>query len=119
MSVREDFIKYIEDNINVDEMSDELQNYWKAFKNVKEKETLQFTDNGKKIIQYLKDNYDIFTAFRAVDIANGIEDGITSRTVSGAMRKLVSDGYVDKISQNPISYILTEKGKNVKIEDTK
>lgn len=40
---------------------------------------------------------------------------ISSRAVSGSMRKLVSDGFVEKVSQNPIVYTLTEKGKNIEI----
>jgi Mn-dependent DtxR family transcriptional regulator len=51
--------------------------------------------------------------------AKGIGDElfISSRTVSGACRKLVTDGFVEKIGQNPVSYTLTEKGKNYKIND--
>jgi predicted transcriptional regulator len=33
------------------------------------------------------------------------------------MRKLVTDGFVEKVGQDPVMYILTEKGKNIKIED--
>ena len=35
---------------------------------------------------------------------------ITSRTASGAMRKLVTDGYVEKMGENPVVYSLTDKG---------
>ena len=35
----------------------------------------------------------------------------SSRSVSGAMRKLVADGYVDKSDDSPIVYSLTELGK--------
>ena len=41
---------------------------------------------------------------------------MTSRRVSGAIRKLVTDGYVEKVSQDPVIYALTEKGKNKVIE---
>ena len=40
---------------------------------------------------------------------------ISSRTVSGSIRKLVTDGYVEKIGQDPVIYTLTEKGKNKEI----
>jgi DNA-binding PadR family transcriptional regulator len=36
--------------------------------------------------------------------------------VSGAMRKLVTDGFVEKMSDEPVIYTLTEKGKNYKID---
>ena len=40
----------------------------------------------------------------------------SSRTVSGAMRKLVTDGYVDKVGADPVVYAITEKGKAVEWE---
>jgi predicted transcriptional regulator len=52
---------------------------------------------------------------RAKDIAEGLF--INSRAVSGAMRKLVTDGFVEKLGENPVIYSITEKGKNIKIED--
>jgi predicted transcriptional regulator len=33
------------------------------------------------------------------------------------MRKLVSDGYVEKIGADPVMYLITEKGKNINVED--
>lgn len=41
---------------------------------------------------------------------------ISSRKVSGSIRKLVSDGFVEKFGSNPVVYTLTEKGKNFDIE---
>ena len=49
--------------------------------------------------------------WKAKDIADKIE--LSSRTVSGALRKLVSDGYVEKTGKNPVIYNITEKGKNI------
>ena len=71
-----------------------------------------FTDNGKVILKYLQDNPDI-TSAKAKDIGEGLF--ISSRAVSGAMRKLVSDGFVEKIGQDPVLYSITEKGKTVEI----
>ena len=51
---------------------------------------------------------------KAKDIAEGL--GISSRTVSGSLRKLVTDGFVDKVSTNPTIYAISEKGKNYKID---
>ena len=42
--------------------------------------------------------------------------GISSRGASGTMRKLVNDGFCEKIGQDPVIYSLTEKGKNYVIE---
>ena len=41
---------------------------------------------------------------------------ITSRAVTGAIRKLVTDGYVEKIEGNPSTYTLTNKGIDFKGE---
>ena len=43
--------------------------------------------------------------------------GVPSRSVSGAIRKLVSDGYVKKINSNPVSYELTDLGKDFQIDN--
>ena len=33
------------------------------------------------------------------------------------LRKLVDDGYVEKIGKDPIVYRLTEQGKNINLEE--
>lgn len=38
--------------------------------------------------------------------------GVGSRSVSGSMRKLVTDGYVEKSGSNPTVYKITNKGIN-------
>lgn len=113
MSIRGQFVEYVENNLNVEEMPEELKNYWAAFKSVEEVEKPTFTEHGKMIMEFLQEHYDIYTGFKARDIADGLF--VSSRVVSGSMRKLVADGYVDKASQNPVSYVLTNKGKNCEI----
>ena len=51
---------------------------------------------------------------KARDIAEGLF--ISSRAVSGAMRKLVTDGFVEKIGKDPTIYTITETGKNITID---
>ena len=53
--------------------------------------------------------------FKAKDIADGL--GRSSRGISGTMRKLVNDGFCESMSKDPVIYMLTEKGKNYKIEE--
>jgi predicted transcriptional regulator len=53
--------------------------------------------------------------FNAKDVGEGL--GVTSRTASGAMRKLVTDGYVEKIGTNPVIYSLTTSGITVNVEE--
>src|SRR5699024_10548118 len=67
-----------------------------------------FTETGLQILEYLKAQD--ARSLKAKDIADGME--ISSRKVSGSIRKLVTDGFVEKYGANPVVYTLTEKGKN-------
>lgn len=72
----------------------------------------KFTDNGKLILQYMKDNEDSYNNFfKAKDIGEGLS--ISSRTVSGAMRKLINDGFVEKMGADPTIYAITSLGEKV------
>lgn len=80
-----------------------------------EKNKPLFTKSGLKILEYLQgvDGKN----FKAKDIALGMN--VSSREVSGAIRKLVTDGYIQKFGQNPVIYNLTEQGKTFDIKDYK
>lgn len=94
--------------------SENVQAYLNTLRlSAKSEEIKEFTKNGKVIIQYLQSAP--AGMFLARDIAEAIE--VSSRAVSGAMRKLVADGYVEKVGKDPIVYSITEKGKNVILED--
>ena len=74
-----------------------------------------FTETGLQILEYLQSQ--TTKNFKAKDIADGML--ISSRKVSGAMRKLVTDNYVEKFGKNPVIYSLTETGKNFNITNYK
>lgn len=74
----------------------------------------EMTKNGAAVLEYLQGRKDE-EALTAKTI--GDEMGVSSRSVSGAMRKLVSDGYVEKIGTNPSVYRITEKGQNYSIDN--
>lgn len=116
MSKKQEFIKYVEMAIEAypTEMPAEAKVYWDALRSKEEVEKPLFTDNGKLIMKFLQENHDT-PMWKSRDIAEGLF--ISSRGVSGAMRKLVSDEFVEKIGQDPAMYALTEKGKNIVIED--
>lgn len=116
MSKKQEFIKFVEMAIDAypQEMNEEARVYWEAFKGKEEVDKPLFTDNGKLILRYLQDNLTT-EMWKARDIAEGLF--VSSRTVGGAMRKLCTDGYVEKIGQDPVVYALTEKGKEIVIED--
>lgn len=117
MTKKDEFVKYVEALIDATsefpvEMSEDARIYWEAFKGKVEEDKPLFTDNGKLILKHLQDNQDT-PMWKARDIAEGLF--ISSRAVSGAMRKLVTDGYVEKVGQDPVIYTLTENGKNIEI----
>ncbi len=116
MSKKEKFVKAVQealfDKVDLTEMDPDVVAYWEAFKGKEEADKPMFTDNGKIILKYLQDNPDI-TSAKAKDIGEGLF--ISSRAVSGAIRKLVNDGFVEKIGQDPVLYSITEKGKTIEI----
>ena len=117
MSKKQEFISYVKDLMDEAPhviMSEEAHLYWEAFCGTTEVEKPMFTDNGKLILKWMQENTSD-PMLRAKDIAEGLFIG--SRAVSGAMRKLVTDGFVEKVGQDPVIYSITEKGKNIKIED--
>lgn len=117
MSKKAKFIKCVEDGlfskIDLNELDPDIVDYWNALKGVNDVEKPMFTDNGKLIMEYLKGLPEGAPAMKSRDIAEALF--ISSRTVSGAMRKLVTDDFVEKIGDSPVLYLITEKGKNIEI----
>ena len=115
MSGKELFIKSVEECIEnyPEKFNDEALKYFEEFKQVTEEKKELFTENGKAILKYLQ-SVDK-EMHKAKDIADAME--ISSKTVSGAMRKLVTDGYVEKTGKNPVIYNITLKGKEVIFEE--
>lgn len=121
MSKKNEFIKYVEDLMNYTRemdapvMNDEAHSYWEALCGGNDNEKPTFTDNGKLIMKYLQGLPADTPMMKAKEIAEGMF--ISSRAVSGAMRKLVTDGFVEKVGQDPVMYSLTDAGRNIKIEE--
>lgn len=118
MSKKEQFIAAIESLIEDGlELSEDARIYFEALKATKEKEKKAFTENGKIILSYMQNNKENYkNLFKAKEIGEGI--GIPSKTVSGAMRKLFTDGYVEKVGDGtPVCYSLTLSGIEVKFEE--
>lgn len=118
MSKKNEFIEFVENQImsqNLD-VPEGAKIFWEAFKNSSEntKEKPLLTENGKMILSFLQSNQDTST-WKAREIAEGLF--VSSRTVSGSIRKLVTDGFVEQISKDPSIYSITEKGKNLDINN--
>ena len=113
-----EFLNFIDDLISHDEeyaksiMTEDVKAYLEILRTGKDNSAPEITDNGKVILKYMQDN-DIKMA-KSKDIALGL--GVSSKAVSGALRKLVNDGFAEKIGKDPVIYTLSEKGKNYKID---
>lgn len=119
MSKKEEFISFLDTLLEnnptaVRNMSDNVKTYIEALKGGKSEDKPPFTDNGKLILKHMQHVCGTVPILRAKDIADGLN--IQSRAVSGSIRKLVTDGYVEKVGQDPVIYALTEKGKNITID---
>jgi len=122
MSKKESFIKEVEAMISLTGgtpeklFSSDALDFWNGLQMTGDNGKPQFTDNGKLVLQYMQNNKELHNnLFKAKDIGEGL--GISSRTASGAMRKLVSDSYVEKLGESPVVYSLTEAGINVNFDE--
>ena len=96
-------------------LSSDALDFWNGLQ-MSQDDRPQFTENGKLVLKYLQTNKDTYNnLFKAKDVGEGM--GISSRTVSGAMRKLTNDGYVEKVGANPTIYSITSKGFEVNIDE--
>ena len=105
MSDKEKFIKMVEELISKIDVS-EYPSEMKYFESLKEdKSEGGLTENGQKILSFMKENKEKYNnLFKAKDIGEGL--GISSKVVSGSMRKLVKDGYINKVGKEPVIYEL-------------
>jgi len=125
MSKKESFIKEVltlfedlveDENTPEKYFSPDALDFWNGLNSTGDSEKPAFTPNGKLVLDYIQKNKDTYNnLFKAKDIGEGL--GISSRTASGAMRKLVTDAYLEKVGQNPTVYSLTQKGIEVNLEE--
>lgn len=105
MSDKEKFIKMVEELISKIDVS-EYPNEMRYFESLKEEKSEGgLTENGQKILSFMQENKEKYNnLFKAKDIGEGLD--ISSKAVSGSMRKLVKDGYVNKVGKEPVIYEL-------------
>jgi DNA-binding MarR family transcriptional regulator len=127
MTNRELFIQEIEEfladrrqTFGTDGLSDGARAYLETLKATPEKEKAPFTENGARVLIWMQENHNQYNnILKAKEIAEGMfainGTPITSRTVSGAIRKLITDGYVSKTAGTPVCYSLTDLGKEVEV----
>lgn len=106
------------DELNIDfkeQLSEESYQYYLELKKGKTSNSKGMTENGVKILSYMQENYEKYNnSFKAKEIGEGLF--MSSRSVSGSMRKLISDGYVEKIGSDPVVYSITDHGKLIELE---
>lgn len=100
--------------IEQDEDIEELRSFLAAL-DTRGSDKPAFSEVGLQIFEYMRQGHEKNN--KAKDIAEGMN--LPSKKISGAMRKLVSDGYVEKFGSNPVIYSLSDKGKNFDIENYK
>ena len=125
MSKKEKFINEIEtlmeqalscQEMPFEGLSPDALDFWNGLNSTGDSEKPAFTPNGKLVLDYIQKNKDTYNnLFKAKDIGEGL--GISSRTASGAMRKLVTDGWLEKVGKDPTVYSLTQKGIEVNLEE--
>ena len=115
--MKQEFLNFINSLMNANPdlteklMTENVKAYLDILAEAKDEKPL-LTENGSLILRFLQEHSDV-KCWKSKDIAEQL--GISSRGASGAMRKLVNDGFCEKLGNSPVIYSLTEKGKNFEI----
>ena len=124
MTKREKFIEFVEHmmtqmNFSASELEEhkEAIDFFASLKaTTAEQEKPLFTEKGKIIFQFMKDNKETYNnMFKAKDIGEKL--AISSRGAAATIRKLITDGYVEKFGDEPVVYSLTTLGENFRFNE--
>ena len=97
------------DSINITEQLSEKA--IEFYNQLKEKSQNTFTENGKKILVCMQKNTNKYGKFNSKQLGELLF--MSPRSVAGAMKKLLNEGYCKKNITNPVTYELTTLGKDV------
>ena len=127
MTNKEKFISFIQAEIfekediyveNYGEDWEDIKNFWSQFLNDKKSPSNSgMTENGSKILKYMQSNENknkYNNLFTSKEIGEGLF--MSSRSVSGSMRKIIANGFVEKVGKDPVTYSLTDEGRNKQID---
>ena len=85
------------------------------YNDLKEKNQNTFTENGRKILICMQKNEEQYKTFSSKQLGELLF--MPPRSVSGAMKKLLNEGYCRKQATNPVTYELTSIGKETQLDD--
>ena len=120
MTKREAFIDMVEDllhPLDIKELSKDDRNrmafeFFEEFKLNKTKSKMTLTENGAKVLNFMQENKNKYNnVFKAKEIAEGLF--VSSHSVSGCMRKLIAENFVEKIGKDPVTYAITKEGLKI------
>ena len=109
--------------MTMNEFLQELEQFTKYFSpaamdfytELKEKNQNVFTENGKKILICMQKNQEVYKTFSSKQLGELLF--MPPRSVSGAMKKLLNEGYCCKQATNPVTYELTTLGIETQFDD--
>lgn len=119
MSKKEKFIELVKvlmENVSIDETEwgDALV-YFEALQMSEEKDKPEITEKGRDILTHIQDNISNYEKmFSAKQVAEGM--GLITRSVSASMRGLVAGGFLERVSDKPVLYAVTNKGREFKVK---
>lgn len=105
------------EELDVEEVKEHLTvDALKFLDELKSKQSQKFTENGLKILKCMRENKEkylnIFTSKQLGELLF-----MPPRSVSGSMKKLLTDGYTEKKSANPVTYGLTTLGEESQLDE--
>ena len=117
MTNREKFIQEIDNLLTCENgihLSTEARSYFDSLKNGKAS-IGGLTESGEKILAWLKNNETKDCCYFS---ARAIGEGLflPPRAISGAAKKLVTDGYLTKEGNNPVTYCINTDGISIRLE---
>ena len=106
-----DFLNEL-DNLQVkDQLSEAGLDF---FNQLKEKSNNTFTENGKKILRCMQQNSEKYKTFNSKQIGELLF--MPPRSVSDSIKKLINEGYCEKLNTNPVTYKITMLGKDIQLD---
>ena len=101
---------------NYPELYEDAKLYFDVLAGTGDAEKPKFTSIGRQVLAFMRDNKETYNnLFTCKAISEAMS--IASRSISGGCRKLVNDGYLEKLGENPVVYALTESGETAELDN--